>query len=342
MTATPKRLVADYAKKGVGRDLALRVYTTRLLGGEPRLVLHGGGNTSCKTKATDLVGDEWDVLCVKGSGWDMGVIEPQGLPAVKMGALLKARALAKPRRRGHGGAAAGEPHRPVLAQPVGRDAAARLPAAQIRRPHPFDRDPRHRRPGGQQGADARRCSATRWATCPTSCRASTSPRRRPMSSTHDPDRRRPDPRQARHLHLRRRRQAGLRPHDPLCERRRGLRRQERQAAAGQGRAAGKARDARLHRADAARRGGGVARRRPLRSHDQRLPHLGCDRRFHQLGRDCRLCRARRVDARSVDPHQDRTDGGAGARCRQGRRLQGRHQEPCRRLRQRLSRLFRNQ
>ena len=86
-----EKLVADYAKKGVARDLALRVYTTRLLGGEPRLVLHGGGNTSCKTKAVDLVGDEWDVLCVKGSGWDMGVIEPQGLPAVKLGALLKAK-----------------------------------------------------------------------------------------------------------------------------------------------------------------------------------------------------------------------------------------------------------
>ena len=45
----------------------------------------------CKTKVTDLVGDEWDVLCVKGSGWDMAVIEPQGLPAVKLAPLLKAR-----------------------------------------------------------------------------------------------------------------------------------------------------------------------------------------------------------------------------------------------------------
>ncbi len=88
-----EKLVEHYAAKGVGRDLALRVYTTRLLGGDPRLVLHGGGNTSVKTRATDLVGDEWDVLCVKGSGWDMGVIEPQGLPAVKLGALLKARKL---------------------------------------------------------------------------------------------------------------------------------------------------------------------------------------------------------------------------------------------------------
>jgi rhamnose utilization protein RhaD (predicted bifunctional aldolase and dehydrogenase)/NAD(P)-dependent dehydrogenase (short-subunit alcohol dehydrogenase family) len=86
-------LVAAYAEKGVERDLALRVYTTRLLGGEPRLVLHGGGNTSVKLEATDLVGDRWPVLCVKGSGWDMGVIEPQGLPAVKLAPLLKARAL---------------------------------------------------------------------------------------------------------------------------------------------------------------------------------------------------------------------------------------------------------
>ncbi len=87
-----ERLVAEYAAKGVGRDLALRVYTTRLLGGEPRLVLHGGGNTSVKGQATDLVGDTYDVLHVKGSGWDMAVIEPAGLPAVKMAPLLKARA----------------------------------------------------------------------------------------------------------------------------------------------------------------------------------------------------------------------------------------------------------
>jgi len=86
-------MVADYAAKGVAGDLALRVYTTRLLGGEPRLVLHGGGNTSLKTKATDILGHEWHVLCVKGSGWDMGVIEPAGLPAVKLAPLLEARRL---------------------------------------------------------------------------------------------------------------------------------------------------------------------------------------------------------------------------------------------------------
>jgi rhamnose utilization protein RhaD (predicted bifunctional aldolase and dehydrogenase)/NAD(P)-dependent dehydrogenase (short-subunit alcohol dehydrogenase family) len=93
--ADAEAMVAAYAERGVPRDLALRVYTTRLLGGEPRLVLHGGGNTSVKIKVKDLVGEEWDALCVKGSGWDMAVIEPPGLPAVKMKPLLKARALAR-------------------------------------------------------------------------------------------------------------------------------------------------------------------------------------------------------------------------------------------------------
>src|SRR3954463_4611024 len=81
-----------YAAQGVGRDLALRVYTTRLLGRDPRLVLHGGGNTSVKTRLSDLNGDTIDVLCVKGSGWDMGSIEPAGLPAVRLAQLLKLRA----------------------------------------------------------------------------------------------------------------------------------------------------------------------------------------------------------------------------------------------------------
>ena len=83
--------VARWGADGVGRDLALRVYTTRLLGGEPRLVLHGGGNTSLKTRMTDLAGDEVDALCVKGSGWDMGRIEPPGLPAVRLEPLRRLR-----------------------------------------------------------------------------------------------------------------------------------------------------------------------------------------------------------------------------------------------------------
>lgn len=79
-----KAAIAHYAKQGVNEDLALRTYTTRLLGGVPALVQHGGGNTSVKTVMHDLLGKPVDVLCVKGSGWDMAVIEPPGLPAVKL------------------------------------------------------------------------------------------------------------------------------------------------------------------------------------------------------------------------------------------------------------------
>src|SRR3979411_1852340 len=82
--------LARYAS--LGRDLALRVYTTRLLGQDPRLVLHGGGNTSVKTRVAARTGGAMDVLCVKGSGWDMGAIEPAGLPAVRLAPLLKLRA----------------------------------------------------------------------------------------------------------------------------------------------------------------------------------------------------------------------------------------------------------
>lgn len=88
-----KAAVARYTQQGVNEDLALRVYTTRLLGGEPRLVLHGGGNTSVKTTVRDVTGDEIEVLCVKGSGWDMGAIEPPGLPAVRLEPLRRLRAL---------------------------------------------------------------------------------------------------------------------------------------------------------------------------------------------------------------------------------------------------------
>ena len=88
-TSDADAAVARYAHL---RDIALRVYTTRLLGRDPKLVLHGGGNTSVKTRLADLNGDAVDVLCVKGSGWDMGSIEPAGLPAVRLDALKKLRA----------------------------------------------------------------------------------------------------------------------------------------------------------------------------------------------------------------------------------------------------------
>src|SRR5437762_11668040 len=82
-------MVAHYGAAGISEDVALRVYTSRLLGGDPRLVLHGGGNTSVKTVLPDLVGEPAEVLCVKGSGWDMANIEPPGLPAVRLAPIQK-------------------------------------------------------------------------------------------------------------------------------------------------------------------------------------------------------------------------------------------------------------
>jgi rhamnose utilization protein RhaD (predicted bifunctional aldolase and dehydrogenase)/NAD(P)-dependent dehydrogenase (short-subunit alcohol dehydrogenase family) len=84
-------IVDRYVGDGVGTDLALRVYTTRLLGRDPRLVLHGGGNTSVKTTIADLLGEPTDVICIKGSGADMAEIEPSGLPAVRLDRLRKLR-----------------------------------------------------------------------------------------------------------------------------------------------------------------------------------------------------------------------------------------------------------
>jgi rhamnose utilization protein RhaD (predicted bifunctional aldolase and dehydrogenase)/NAD(P)-dependent dehydrogenase (short-subunit alcohol dehydrogenase family) len=89
--AEAERLIDHYAATRVGCDVALRVYTSRLLGGEPKLVLHGGGNTSVKTTMKDLLDEEVETLCVKGSGWDMAAIEPAGLPAVRLSPLRKLR-----------------------------------------------------------------------------------------------------------------------------------------------------------------------------------------------------------------------------------------------------------
>jgi len=67
-----------------GADLALTLYATRLLGGDPELVLHGGGNTSVKTTLKDIHGHETDVLYVKGSGRDMATIDAEGFPALRL------------------------------------------------------------------------------------------------------------------------------------------------------------------------------------------------------------------------------------------------------------------
>jgi rhamnose utilization protein RhaD (predicted bifunctional aldolase and dehydrogenase)/NAD(P)-dependent dehydrogenase (short-subunit alcohol dehydrogenase family) len=91
--AEARETVRRYGERGIAEDVALRLYTTRLLGCDPLLVLHGGGNTSVKTVGRDLLGARVRVLRVKGSGWDMAAIEPAGLPAVRLEPLLALRGL---------------------------------------------------------------------------------------------------------------------------------------------------------------------------------------------------------------------------------------------------------
>ena len=91
--ADAESCVDRFASNTVNRDVALRVYTSRLLGNEARLVLHGGGNTSVKTIMPDMMGEDTPVLCVKGSGWDLGDIEPPGLPAVRLEPIRRMAAL---------------------------------------------------------------------------------------------------------------------------------------------------------------------------------------------------------------------------------------------------------
>jgi len=89
--AEARAFVARYER--AGRDLALRVYTSRLIGAEPDLVLHGGGNTSVKSSLADLFGEDVPVIHVKGSGSDLASIEPEGLPALDLAGLRRLRAL---------------------------------------------------------------------------------------------------------------------------------------------------------------------------------------------------------------------------------------------------------
>jgi rhamnose utilization protein RhaD (predicted bifunctional aldolase and dehydrogenase) len=88
-----QRWADEVGKNIADRDLAVRVYTSRLIGQNPDLLMHGGGNTSVKVKRKNLFGDEEEVLHVKGSGWDLDSIEAPGLPGVRLKPLEKLRHL---------------------------------------------------------------------------------------------------------------------------------------------------------------------------------------------------------------------------------------------------------
>ncbi|MBT4244862.1 MAG: bifunctional aldolase/short-chain dehydrogenase [Gammaproteobacteria bacterium] len=83
-----KNLWSDKDSKNYNGDLALRVYTSRLLGQDSSLVLHGGGNTSVKIIEKNIVSLEQEILYVKGSGWDLEFIEKAGFSPVRMDHML--------------------------------------------------------------------------------------------------------------------------------------------------------------------------------------------------------------------------------------------------------------
>ena len=82
-----KYLEKDFA--ACTSDLDRRVYTSRLLGQDKTLILHGGGNTSVKTSQPNAFGEDEDILLVKGSGWDLEKIEPEGFSPVKLAHLQR-------------------------------------------------------------------------------------------------------------------------------------------------------------------------------------------------------------------------------------------------------------
>ena len=89
-----KSLWRDDEAAQYGGPLGARVYTSRLLGRDKSLVLHGGGNTSVKLREKNLFGEEEEILYVKGSGWDLETIEAPGFTPVTLGYVRRLASLA--------------------------------------------------------------------------------------------------------------------------------------------------------------------------------------------------------------------------------------------------------
>jgi rhamnose utilization protein RhaD (predicted bifunctional aldolase and dehydrogenase)/NAD(P)-dependent dehydrogenase (short-subunit alcohol dehydrogenase family) len=92
--ADAQAAIERYGSEQIDQHFALRIYSTRLLGQNPELVQHGGGNTSLKSAMSDVFGDPVQALRVKASGADMAVIEPSGFAAVRLEPLQKLRSRA--------------------------------------------------------------------------------------------------------------------------------------------------------------------------------------------------------------------------------------------------------
>jgi rhamnose utilization protein RhaD (predicted bifunctional aldolase and dehydrogenase) len=86
-----RQFIARYPS--IPPELALRVYTSRLIGGDPGLVLHGGGNTSVKLRVKNIVGEEQEILYIKGSGIDLAAAEPGDFVGLELEPLRKLKKL---------------------------------------------------------------------------------------------------------------------------------------------------------------------------------------------------------------------------------------------------------
>ena len=167
----------DAGKAAGMSEPELLLYRSNLLGADKRITNYGGGNTSAKVMEKDpLTGETVEVLWVKGSGGDVGHDQARRLRhALHVEARGAEGALPRAGARGRDGGLPAALHlQPQRARRLDRHAAARLRAAQARRPHARRRDHRHRRLEGFAGADARRSSATRSAGCRGSGRATSS------------------------------------------------------------------------------------------------------------------------------------------------------------------------
>jgi len=92
--AEASEFISKYGRKW-GVDLAIRTYTSRLIGAEKELVLHGGGNTSVKGTFTDILGKPIPAIFVKASGHNLADIEPEGHTGLDLAHLQQLRNLSQ-------------------------------------------------------------------------------------------------------------------------------------------------------------------------------------------------------------------------------------------------------
>jgi rhamnulose-1-phosphate aldolase/alcohol dehydrogenase len=90
--AEAAKFVAEYGAEW-GEELALRIYTSRLIGREQDIVLHGGGNTSVKGTWRNAWGEQVPAIFVKASGCDLAGIRPDGFAPLDLEYLRRLRTL---------------------------------------------------------------------------------------------------------------------------------------------------------------------------------------------------------------------------------------------------------